>query len=72
MDATNYQKDVSNFPSTRLINGQWYLKQANHGTYSNPGTHVGGGGGSRNKDFCTALQTDLTRSLVLSLAQAIG
>ena len=45
MDATNYQKDVSNFPSTRLINGQWYLKQANHGTYSNPGTHVGGGGG---------------------------
>ena len=47
------------------------LKQANHGTYSNPGTHVGGGG-SRNKDFCTVLQTDLTRSLVLSSAQAIG
>ena len=32
----------------------------------------GGGGGSRNKDFCTVLQTDLTRSLVLSLARAIG
>ena len=33
---------------------------------------LGGGGGSRNKDFCTVLQTDLTRSLVLSSAQAIG
>ena len=77
MDATNYQKDVSNFPSTRLIllNGQWYLKQANHGTYSNPGTLVGaggGGGGVRNKDFGTVLQTDLTRNLVPSSAQAIG
>ena len=34
--------------------------------------HMLGGGGSRNKDFCTVLQTDLTRSLVLSSAQAIG
>ena len=34
--------------------------------------HMLGGGGSRNKDFCTVLQTDLTRSLVLSLAQTIG
>ena len=36
---------------------------------------LGGGGGgppSRNKDFCTVLQTDLTRSVVLSSAQAIG
>jgi len=69
MDATHYQKDVLNFPSTRLINGQWYLKQANHGAYSNPGTHVGG----RNKDFGTVCRpTDLTSSLVPSLAQAIG
>ena len=51
MNATNYQKDVSNFPSTRLITGQWYLKQANHGTYSNPGTHVGGGGGVETRIF---------------------
>ena len=32
----------------------------------------GGGGGSINQDFCTVLQTDLTRSVVLSSAQAIG
>ena len=57
------------FPFNQINkNGQWYLKQANHGTYSNPGTHVGG----RNKDFGTVLQTDLTRSLVPSSAQAIG
>ena len=57
MDATNYQKDVSNFPSTRLINGQWYLKQANHGTYSNPSTQVG----TQDKDFGAVSQRDLTR-----------
>ena len=61
------------FNQINIINGQWYLKQANHGTYSNPGTLVGGGGGGgRNKDFGPVLQTDLTRNLVPSSAQAIG
>ena len=37
-----------------LANGQWHFKQANHGTYSNPGTQVG----ALNKDFGDVSQTD--------------
>ena len=49
-----------------LANGQWHLKQANHGTYSNPCTQVG----AWNKDFGDVSQTDLTRNLVPSVAEA--
>ena len=56
-DSTNYRKCVSNFLSCWL---------ENHGTYSNPGTHVG----DQEKDFGALSQTDLTRSLVSSVVQA--
>ena len=66
-DSTNYKKSVSNFFNLdSLANGQWHFKQANHGAYSNPGTQVG----ALNKDFGDVSQTDLTRNLVLSMAQA--
>ena len=57
MDSTNYWKCVSNFLSSWLGNRQCLFWQANHGTWSNPGTQVG----PQNKDFGAVLQTDLTR-----------
>ena len=49
-----------------LANGQWHFKQANHGMFSNLDTQVG----ALNKDFGDVSQTDLTRNLVPSVAQA--
>ena len=57
MDSTNYQKYILNFLLSWLANRQWHFKQANHGTYSNPGTQVR----AQNKDFSNVLQKDLTR-----------
>ena len=39
-ESMNYQKVILNFPSTEWANDNGLFQQANHGTYSNPGTQV--------------------------------
>jgi len=60
------RKCVLNFPSTWLTYGQWLFKQVNHGTYSNLDTQLE----SQNMDLSVVLNTDWTRDLDLSVAQA--
>ena len=55
-NSTNYWKCISNFLLSWLSNRQCLFWQANHCTWSNPGTQVG----PQNKDFGAVLQTDLT------------
>lgn len=45
----------------------WQIAHVNHGMYSNPSTHVA----VQKKDIGTVWQTDLNKSLVLSVAQAM-
>ena len=54
------------FPFSLLANWQWLFWQANHSTYLNPDTYVG----AQNKDPSPFHSTDLTRSLVPSVALA--
>ena len=44
-NSTNYWKCISNLLSSWVANQQCLFWQANHGTYSNPGTQVGPGQG---------------------------
>jgi len=44
----------------------WQIDNVNHGGYSNPGVQMR----AQDKDFGAVLQMDLTRSFVLSAAQA--
>ena len=39
-ESMNYQNVILNFPSSEWANDNGPFQQANHGTYSNPGTQV--------------------------------
>ena len=64
-NSTNYWKCISNLLSSWLANQQCLFWQANHGTYSNPGTQVGPGQG-----FWCCFANRLNQSLVSSVGQA--
>ena len=62
----NYQKVILNFPSTEWANDNGPFQQANHGTYSNPGTQVV----AQNKNLVTVSRwTQLEDSVVPSVVQ---